>query len=165
MKKLISMVLCMAMMLCMVSTTAFATEAVDTNVDGAVVSENSTSYQDIDVMIASSEDAIVPYANPTNLYYNENVAIIPGGHFAVNVTPTKGRSLRVWLLVKDGSTQMRVSKPAFIGWSIVYNQTFGVGDRDVETVSSCNGNTYQVQFWNKSNDINNISMLIYETGG
>ena len=142
MRKVISVVLCIVMLLCMTPTTAFAMTPTDVYFTDSVTNE------------------------PKDLYYAENVSIVAGGALAVDVTPTKGRALRVWLLNKDTPTQLRVSRPAFIGYSIVFDETYGVGSVDVETVSNCNGGTYQVQVWNKSGEIlSNISILIYETGG
>ena len=149
MRRLISVFICLFMLMSIAPISALAMEE-----------------QDIEVMVVSSEDEIVPYANPTNLYYSENTSVMQGSPVGINVTPTKGRSLRVWLLVKSGSVQMKVTRPGLIGYVTEFDKTYGTGDRDVQTVAKCNGNTYQVQFWNKSPDlVSNISMLIYETGG
>ena len=114
-----------------------------------------------------SDASIVTQANPTNLYYTEEAHVLEGIPRYVNVTPTKGRSLRVWLLVKEGTVKMKVTRPAFIGYATVFEGTYGTGDRDVEVVPSCNGGLYQIQFTSVSSTegYNPISVLVYETGG
>ena len=109
----------------------------------------------------------VTRANPTNLYYVEEAHVLQGIPSYVNVTPTKGRSLRVWLLVKEGTVNMQVFRSGLFGTVTVFEGNYGPGDRDVEVVSNCNGGTYRVQFTSVSsaNAYNPISVLIYETGG
>lgn len=164
MKKIVSLLLCITMMMCIAPTCAFAME------DGITVEESSLPFKNSKVeatLISSEESQITPRANPKDLYYNGNAQVLAGIPSIVNVTPTKGRALRVWLSVKDGTVEMKVVRPGTIGYVTEFDGTYGTGDRDVETVANCNGGLYQIQLIHKSSSqgYNPISILIYETGG
>lgn len=163
MKKIISFVVCLAMIFSMTSMTAFAVDVDTTSKQEPQTTKFSIDGQDIEVTVVTSEDQITPYANPTDLYYSEDTYVYANGSFAVNVNPTEGRDLRVWLLVKEGEVELKVVRPGALWYVTEFDETYGTGDRDVETVSNCKDSTYQVQFWDRAG-ISRISMLIYETG-
>ena len=163
MKKIMSIVLCLAMLFSMASVSAFAVDMDTTSMQVPQTANFSINGQDVEVNIVTSEDQIVPYAEPTDLYYSEDTTILAGGDFSVNVNPTKGRKLRVWLLVKSGNVELKVVRRGLLWYTTEYDQTFGTGDVDVQTVSSCKDATYQVQFWDKTGVYSQVSMLIYET--
>lgn len=167
MKKIISLVLSLAMVLSMTSV-AFAAETADVAVSNGEVTATKMYFgdQEVEVMIATSEDQIVPYANPTNLWYVEHKDLNWGAKVGYNCNVTKGRSLRVWLLVKKGQIEMTVVHPGLVNYVTDFKQTYGTGDRDVETVAKCKDATYQVQFKAVGSEpISSFSILIYETGG
>lgn len=142
MKKFIPLIGCMMLIMSMFTMTAFASdaEAVETS-----ISENNSNSE------------IMPYANPTDLYYETNRLLL--GKNPVTVTPTKGRSLRVW--VKNSDT---IFIRVYSSGNLIFSEDYYKGERDIEVVSSCNGNSYVVEF--VSSDFSVIySTLIYETGG
>lgn len=169
MRRITSFVLCLAMLMCATPMSAHAMELTPSSSQMNVesVAEASTEGENSDVIIVASEDGITPYANPKDLYYTENAQVLAGVKNVVNVTPTKGRALRVWLKVESGSVELKVVRPGFIGYVTEYDATFGAGARDVEVAGNCNGKTYQIQLISKdsTNGYNTVSMLIYETGG
>ena len=147
MKKFFSMLLCLTLLF---STTTMSTFAAEVE---TFPSDNVAN---------STEAEITPYANPTDLYYGENILFTGGVPLNIGVEPTKGRSLRVWLK-NDTEVNLTVMKPGLIGYSTVYSQNFSAGERDVEVVSSCANSGYVVKITAGVGTI--ISILVYETGG
>jgi len=149
MKKIFSVLLSLVMLLGVAPVSAFAAE---------------TDTVPVEVItVTSSDEEIVPYANPTDLVYVEN-ATIPSSVTNTNydVNPSKGRSLRVWIK-SNNQINVTVRRVGLISYPKEYGQTFGAGERDVETVASCNGGHYIVQISGPAGTV--YSMLIYETGG
>lgn len=149
MKKILSMVISIVMLIAAISIPAYAE------------SPNIISFKT--VTLTSSDDGITTYANPKDLVYVENDIILTSlVNSNYTVTPTEGRALRIWIK-SDNSINVTVRKVGFIGYPKVYSQTFGAGDRDVEAVASCSGKNYIVQISGPAGTT--FSMLIYETGG
>lgn len=160
MQKVITFLLCIAMLMCIAPVSVFAQQTTDAPEKESSVFPDVGNVED---MISPSEGKIVFRANPTNLYYIEEAHILLGIPSYVDVTPTKGRSLRVWILVKEGTVNMNVSQRG----SVIFSKNYSTGDVDDEVVASCNGGTYRLEFnsISSANAYNPISILVYETGG
>lgn len=81
-------------------------------------------------------------ATTQGLWYRENLTLITGSVTA-KVTPESGSALNVWLKC-DGPIGVKVYK----GSSLIasYSKTFDAGERDVQVVNRCTGDSYRVVF-------------------
>lgn len=127
MKKIAAIVCCLALLLSLGTMNASATELQQKN--DVVTSER------IDNLRVQTQ----------GLWYRENLYF--DYVVSTTVTPESGAALNVWLNNTLGPVTVTVYKTNILGlYSQVYNNTFQVGERDVNVVSSCNGSQYLVKF-------------------
>lgn len=144
MKKIISLLCCFAMLICVSAVPAFA-------------AETSTSFVDADT---ANSYTISPMATSKGLWYEEDLTFIDIHSF--NVTPEKGANLNIWLK-NDNPVVVTVYKTnIFGGYSKVYGSTtFSAGERDVCVETNCNGKPYLVKF-ESALDGSTMSILVYQ---
>ena len=144
MKKILALV-CSLAMLFGVTTTAFATESVDTS---------TSSLNEVLNQISTR-------ATSKGLWYVENYNM-PSNVFNAPVTPEKGSNLNVWIKNNE-EVSMQVYETNLLGTYLkIYSTTFGPGERDVKVKTNCNSKKYLVQFNKRYDKSTTISLLVYQ---
>ncbi len=146
MKRFISMLCSIALVMCMACVSTFAAE------NATIVDINETEITD--------NSSVLPRATSKGLWYAENLWFIDT--YSFNVTPESGANLNVWLK-NDNPVLLTVYKTnAFGGYSKVYGATrFDAGERDVRVATNCNGKKFLVKF-QSAIDGSTISTLVYQ---
>lgn len=159
MKRLLSMICCIAMMLTVCAMPALAAETTPVPIAQTYEVENAI------------DGGVSTRATSQGLYYKEN-AYLAGSPTSAEglqfeVTPEKGANLRIWLKVESGTAygpmKVTVSEKNFLGiYSTVYTGTFNTGtDTDVLTRSNCNGRSYRIML--QATDLaSKYSILVYQ---
>ena len=138
MKKIISALCCIALMLTLSAVPVFA-------------ADNTTS--------TSVEESVITRATSRGLYYKDNM-FFQGIH-TCTVTPESGANLNIWLK-NNNTVKVYVYKTNILGmYSKIYTQTFTAGERDVRVETKCNGKPYLVKL-ESAVDGSIASFLIYQ---
>lgn len=125
MKKFLSIMCCLALVLSFMAMPAFAMDAISTNTVEAF-------------------EGISTRATTQGLWYRENLYFETE---SVPVYPEEGSALNVWTNVILGPINITVYKTNSLGgYTQVYSKDFAAGERDVNVVSNCNGGKYLVKF-------------------
>ena len=151
MKRLFSLLCCLALMLCFSTTSVIAAERTKTytNTDNAKMEVVPVNIEDVSMRATSK-----------GLWYKENWWFI--GTQSFNVTPESGANLNVWLK-NDNPVTVTVYKTNVLGgYSKVYgSKVFQAGERDVRVATNCNGKKFLVRL-ESALDGSKISILVYQ---
>lgn len=148
MRKLIALLCCLTMSVCMLAMPVSAAEP-----DGPIV-------EDSQVVVTDGSYTVSPTATSKGLYYVEDLWFID--IYSFNVTPEKGARLNIWLK-NDNPVIITVYKTNIFGlYSKVYGSTqFNAGTRDIIVEENCNGSKYLIKC-QSAIDGSIMSLLAYQ---
>lgn len=129
MKKFITLLCCLSLMFSLNCVSVFAAE------ETASPAPVETFQQPINVS---------DRATSLGLWYKENFFFMDTMSFTV--TPEKGANLNIWMDNANTVGVVVYKTNMFGGYSQVYKESFGAGDRDVRVETKCNGKPYLVKF-------------------
>lgn len=146
MKKLLSLLCCLGILLSMSTTSVFAA---------------NTDYESAKTESIFTENANASQrATSKGLWYKENWWFIDTQSFTV--PPESGANLNIWLK-NDNPVTVTVYKTNALGtYSKVYgSKVFSAGERDVRVATNCNGKQYLVKL-TSAIDGSTVSILVYQ---